>query len=110
MTTAESRWEIVIHQVARKDLKPFRHVLGDLEAKIAILETRPDAGEELTGSLKGVRSLKFSLRGVGECRVAYVKMTPDRICLLFLIASRESFYVEATRRLDTIRRSQAADS
>lgn len=70
MTPSDPRWEIVIHRIARKDLKPFRHVLDDLEAKISVLETQPDAGEELQGSLKGVHSLKFSLKGVGECRVA----------------------------------------
>ena len=109
MTSTESRWEIVIHRIARKDLKPFRHVLDDLEAKIAVLETRPDAGNELEGSLRGVRSLKFSLKGVGECRVAYFKLAPDRICLLFLIASRENFYAEATRRLEVRKKQQDLD-
>lgn len=106
MTLPEHRWEIVVHRIARKDFKPFRHVLGDLEAKISILETRPDAGEELQGSLKGVRSLKFSLKGIGECRVAYYKLSSDRICLLFLIATRENFYAEATRRVEAVRASQ----
>lgn len=107
--STEIRWEIVTHRIARKDLRPFRHVLADLEAKIAVLAMRPDAGEELDGTLKGVRSLKFSLKGVGECRVAYFKLAPDRICLLFLIASRENFYAEATRRLQAIRKSDDLD-
>ena len=82
--SAEIRWEIVTHRIARKDLRPFRHVLNDLEAKIAVLATRPDAGEELDGTLKGVRALKFSLKGIGECRVAYFNLATDRICVLFL--------------------------
>lgn len=109
MTLPDPRWEIVVHRVARKDFKPFRHVLDDLEAKISVLEMRPDAGEELQGSLKGVRSLKFSLKGVGECRVAYYKVSSNRICLLFLIASRENFYAEATRRVEAVKASQDID-
>ncbi len=107
--STEIRWEIVTHRIARKDLRPFRHVLDDLEAKIEVLETRPEAGDELDGSLKGVRALKFSLKGVGECRVAYFRLTPDRICLLFLIASRENVSAEATRRLQAIRNSDDID-
>lgn len=89
-----------------KDLKSFRSVQGDLLRKLAVLERNPDAGEELSGNLRGAWSLKFSLRGMGECRVAYNKLPDNRICLLFLIGPRENFYREALRRFEALQRRE----
>ena len=78
--------------------------MGELLRKLAVLERNPDAGEELTGNRRGARSLKFSLKGTGECRAAYVKLPDNRICLLFLVGPRENFYREAARRFDALQR------
>lgn len=104
MTADDQRWRVVSAKSARKDLVPFRSVLAELRRKIAVLETNPDAGEERAGSLLGTRSLKFSLKGMGECRVAYVTITDQHICLLFLTATRDNFYEQAVRRYEALLR------
>ncbi len=99
-------WRIVTARAARKDFTRFRSVTPELRAKIAVLRTNPDAGDRLEGALEGALSLKFSLKGMGECRVAYVKLPDNRICLLFLIGPRENFYREALRRFEALQRRE----
>ena len=79
---------------------------AELRAEIAVRRTNPDAGEHLEGALDGVLSLKFSLKGMGECRAAYLKLPDNRICLLFLVGPRENFYREAERRFEALQRRQ----
>ncbi len=59
------------------------------------LETTPEKGHRLKGSLRGVRSLPFSAPG-GAYRAAYI-IYHER-CVVFLIGSHEGFYALATRR------------
>ncbi len=79
---------------------------SELRSKIAVLRTNPDAGDRLEGALEGVLSLKFSLKGMGECRAAYLKLPDNRICLLFLVGPRENFYREAERRFEALQRRE----
>ncbi|MCL4515738.1 MAG: type II toxin-antitoxin system RelE/ParE family toxin [Firmicutes bacterium] len=62
------------------------------------LENNPTAGHELKGSMRGARALGFSLPG-GEYRAAYVILTEERVCLVFMVGPHEGFYEEAKRRL-----------
>lgn len=98
-----NQWSIVVARTARKDFVRFRSVTNDLRQKIGVLRTNPDAGERLEGPLEGVLALKFSLKGTGECRAAYLKLPDNRICLLFLVGPRENFYREAERRFEALR-------
>lgn len=75
-------------------------------ATIAILslEENPYRGHALKGSLRGVRSLEFSLPG-GEYRAAYVVLEAKQACLVFLVGPHEGFYKKAERRYAALRRS-----
>ena len=106
MVDQPATWQIEIHRLATKDLVRFRSVREQFEHKVSVLETTPDAGPPLTGLLRGARALTFSLPGMGECRVADVKLSGARICLLFVASTRENFYREAERRYEALLRSE----
>jgi hypothetical protein len=57
----------------------------------------------LNGSLKGVRALEFSLKGVAS-RAAYVVAEEERVCLVFMIGPHEGFYQKAERRVKALRK------
>lgn len=67
------------------------------------LEESPYAGHTLAGSLRGARSLDFTLAGV-SFRAAYAVLEEERTCLVFLIGPREGFYEKAVRRMMALRR------
>ena len=106
MSVNDQIWDVQLGKGVDKDLRSFRSVMGELLRKLAVLERNPDAGEELAGALRGARSLKFSLKGMGECRAAYLKLPDNRICLLFLVGPRENFYREAERRFEALQRRE----
>lgn len=91
-------FKLVLTRKAEKDLKKLRHDLKSALQQIKTLETDPFRGELLKGTLQGVRSLHFSLKGGGQYRAVYVILPDDTICIVFLIASRENAYDEAERR------------
>lgn len=76
---------------------------GAIEDILLDLGEDPYQGEPLSGSLRGVRSLHFSLKGSGEYRAAYLVLEDEGVVLVFMIASRENFYAEATRRHQALR-------
>lgn len=57
----------------------------------------------LKGSLKGVRSLKFSINGVAY-RAAYIVLKGERTCLIFMVGPHEGFYKEAERRAKSVKK------
>lgn len=73
-----------------------------LEA-LARLETEPYRGHALAGSLRGVRSLEFSLPG-GAYRAAYVVDSEARACIVFIVGPHEGFYQRAERRAAALER------
>ena len=89
---------------AEKDLKKYRAHRARVIAELSSLEQTPFAGHTLAGSLRGVRSLEFSLPD-GAHRAGYYVMVDDQVCLVFAIGPRENFYKEAQRRYDAIRRT-----
>lgn len=89
---------------AQKDLDDLRGFADRATNAILKLEADPQMGHELRGSLRGARSLEFSLPG-GAYRAAYVVLEKERVCLVFMIAPHENFYREATRRMAVLQRS-----
>ena len=70
---------------------------------IFALRDDPQKGHTLKGSLKGARSLEFSLPG-GAYRAAYYVITEDEVCLVFAVGSHERFYEKAERRAEALAR------
>ncbi len=101
------RYRVQLTRTAEKDLRDLRSFVGRVMRVLAQLETEPRKGHTLTGSLKGVRSLDFSLPG-GAHRAVYVVNDTERVCLVFLIGSHEGIYKLAERRYEALRRSGLA--
>ena len=91
-------YQVQLTNHAKADLKR----ISEADLKVVVrnlteLEENPHKGDLLKGSLKGVRSLKFSLSG-GEHRAVYYVITEDQTCLVFMVRPRERFYEAAERR------------
>lgn len=72
--------------------KISKHYQRNINKKIAQLETRPDIGKTLAGSLSGIRRIR-----IGDYRVAY-KIYENRLVVLLLKAGhRKDFYEQLTR-------------
>jgi mRNA-degrading endonuclease RelE of RelBE toxin-antitoxin system len=100
-----SRHEVEITSQAEKDLKRLRPWVDQAARAVLALEDDPYRGHTLTGSLKGARSLEFSLRADGAYRAVYVVLEAERLCLDFLIGPHENIYEKAERRVAALRRS-----
>lgn len=90
-------WTIQLTRQAKKDLDSLQSAREKALRAILTLEQHPLAGHALAGSLRGVRSLEFSLPG-GAYRAAYTVNAEHEVCLVFLIGPHESFYEKAQRR------------
>ena len=71
---------------------------------IRALEDDPLRGHPLTGSLKGARSLDFSLKG-GAYRAVYSVLDAERTCLVFIVGPHENIYQKAERRAAALKRA-----
>jgi len=71
---------------------------------VAELETAPLAGHPLSGSLRGCRSLEFSVKGSGQYRAVYIVLDDETVCVVFVVGTHENLYDEARRRVDNVRR------
>ncbi|HEY7031070.1 MAG TPA: type II toxin-antitoxin system RelE/ParE family toxin [Thermomicrobiales bacterium] len=100
-----SRYEVELTPQAEKDLKRLRPWVDQATRAILELEADPFRGHTLAGSLKGTRSLEFSLRAGGAYRAVYLILEEERTCLVFLIGPHENIYERAERRVAALRRS-----
>ena len=89
---------------AEKDLKDLRAYLPRVLKSLKALETDPFKGHTLKGSMRGVRSLEFSLPG-GAHRAAYFVVVDERTCLVFMVGAHEGFYDVAARRYEALVKS-----
>lgn len=97
-------WHVELTKRAEKDVRGLHPWGAQVLKAIAVLEDDPHHGHTLTGSLRGVRSLEFNLRGGGACRAAYVLIPEERVCVVFIVGSHEGFYDKAERRYEALRR------
>ncbi|PIP38644.1 MAG: hypothetical protein COX19_11685 [Desulfobacterales bacterium CG23_combo_of_CG06-09_8_20_14_all_51_8] len=65
---------------------------------IPYILSNPDAGEKLSGDLKGTLSYHFSAAGQ-QFRIAYVKDDGQQIIFIQMIARRGDFYSYLKRRI-----------
>lgn len=99
------RFTVTLTRQAEKDLKDLRPWTDQATRALLVLEDDPQRGHRLSGSLRGSRSLEFSLRGSGAYRAVYVVLREERTCLVFLIGPHENIYERARRRLEALGRS-----
>jgi mRNA-degrading endonuclease RelE of RelBE toxin-antitoxin system len=98
------RFRVTLTRDAEKDLKRLRPWTQQATNAILALEDDPYRGHVLSGSLKGARSLEFSLRGGGTYRAVYGVNEELRRCLVFIIGPHENIYDKAERRISALRR------
>ena len=106
---ASSGYTVEFTRLARKDLEALKSknaAAHDEAVKVlAALEDDSQAGHTLTGSLKGCRSLDFSVKGSGQYRAVYIEVDKDRVCVVFIVATHENIYREASKRVAAVRSS-----
>ncbi len=96
-------YRIRLTRQAEKDLWRLRSFRSKVVRALLALEQDPYKGHTLTASLRGTRSVEFSLPG-GAYRVAYVVLEEERACLVFLVGPHEGFYKKAEHRMEALRR------
>ena len=91
-------FQVVLTRAALKDLRSYRGDAATVKARLEILKSDPMAGHLLTGSLSGVRSLSFALRGSGQHRALYVFREMTGRSIVFLLGPHENVYDRGERR------------
>jgi hypothetical protein len=85
---------VELTRTAEKDRNDLRPHIQRVNEELLRLEDDLYAGHSLSGNLRNVRSLEFSLPG-GAYRAAYIVLEAERACLVFMVAAHEGFYDEA---------------
>ena len=98
------RFAVELTAHAEKDLRRLRPWTEQATRAILTLENNPYKGHPLTGSLKGARSLEFSLKGSGVYRAVYVVLDDSRVCLVVIVGPHENIYGKAERRVAALKR------
>jgi mRNA-degrading endonuclease RelE of RelBE toxin-antitoxin system len=99
------RFSVELTREAERDLKRLRPWTEQALRTILRLEENLNLGHPLTGSLKGARSLEFSLRGSGVFRALYVVLDDNQSCLVFMVGPHENIYDKAERRVAALKRA-----
>jgi addiction module RelE/StbE family toxin len=88
------------HPAVKKDLKKIDPAVGrEIKAEwIPKLLADPYCGDELTGTLEGIRSFHLKITGV-DYRIAYAVREDAFTLDVLMIGKRESFYKTLRRRL-----------
>ena len=97
------RFDIQFTREAEKDLVRLRPWTDEATRAVLRLADDPFLGHALSGNLKGLRSLEFTLKGSGAHRAVYVVFDVERVCLVFIVGPHENIYRKAERRLASLR-------
>lgn len=62
---------VELTKAAERDLKALWKISEEVLEHLRVLKREPEKGHLLSGSLQGVRSLEFALKGSGQYRAAY---------------------------------------
>lgn len=100
-----NRFDVQLTRSAEKDIKDYKDLQKHVLSEIRQLEDDPRKGHPLTGSLRGVRSLEFSLVD-GAHRAVYIVLEADQVCLVFLVGPHEGFYNRAKRKYEALQKAR----
>jgi mRNA-degrading endonuclease RelE of RelBE toxin-antitoxin system len=93
----------IIHLV-KDDLKRLKHQKEAAVNQIISLENDPiKKSKSLAGTLKGLRSFKFTLAD-GQYRAIFKILEDNKVCLLIIVGSRQNVYLEAKRRVKSLKK------
>ncbi len=102
---ASERYDVQLTRQAQKDLERLRPWTDRATQALLVLEGDPRRGHTLRDSLRGARSLEFSLPG-GAHRAVYVVLEAEGVCLVFIVGPHEGIYDKAERRWAALRRAR----
>jgi mRNA-degrading endonuclease RelE of RelBE toxin-antitoxin system len=105
METKNRRYRVDLTDGAKKDLKKLRQHREQIGEALERLETDPQAGHRLQGTLYRLRSLEFTVKGSGAFRAVYGVLETDAVCLVIIIGPHENLYERAQRRVEALRAS-----
>ena len=103
MATPNKRYEVLLTNAVKKDLKRLRTHRERIGEALGELETNPLAGHTLKGTLTGLRSLDFTVKGSGAFRAVYAVIDDDAVCLIIIVGPHENIYEAAQRRVEALR-------
>ena len=103
METANRRYLVELTDGAKKDLKKLRQHAEQISEALGRLEENPLAGHTLRGTLYGLRSLEFTVKGSGSFRAVYGVLDADAVCLVVIVGPHENIYDRAERRVAALR-------
>lgn len=103
MGSTNRRYAVHLTNAARQDLKKLRSHKDRIGEALGELETNPRAGHTLKGSLTGLRSLDFTVKGSGAFRAVYAVFDDDAVCLIKIVGPHENIYDVAERRVAMLR-------
>jgi mRNA-degrading endonuclease RelE of RelBE toxin-antitoxin system len=108
-TSSRGTCTVELSRETRRDLKQrqLRPHLTQILRALATLETDPYAGHALAGSLSGLRSLTFTVKGSGAFRAVYGFVDEDTVCLVIIVGPHENIYAKAERRVKALRSAGA---
>jgi phage-related protein len=96
-------YELRLTRNAEKDILGLRGLTEHATIELLALKHDPHKGHPLQGSLRGIRALEFSLKGVAY-RAAYVALVDEQVCLVFMVGPHEGFYEKAEQRVKGLRK------
>lgn len=96
---------VVFTREAEKELANLRPWSEDVLEVVMRLRDDPTLGHLLTGTLRGMRSLEFTVKGSGAYRAIYTILDDGQLCLVVLIGPHENVYKKAERRVSALRKS-----
>jgi mRNA-degrading endonuclease RelE of RelBE toxin-antitoxin system len=107
MDPTSRRCTVELSRETQRDLKQrqLRPHLTQILRALTTLETDPLAGHALAGSLRGLRSLTFNVKGSGAFRAIYALLDDDAVCLVVIVGPHENIYAKAERRVKALRSS-----
>ena len=99
-----SDYSIEIIHLVKDDLKRLKHQKEDAVNQIISLENEAiKKSKSLSGTLKGLRSFKFTLAD-GQYRAIFKILEDNKVCLLIIVGSRQNIYLEAKQRVKALKK------
>ena len=99
-----NNYSVEIIHLVKEDLKKLRHQKEAAVNQIISLEKEPSKkSKSLSGTLKGLRSFKFTLAD-GQYRAIFKILEDNKVCLLIIVGSRQNIYLEAKRRVKNLKK------
>ena len=95
-----NNWRLEIGSSAQRDIKRLGTAAeNEIDRHFAVINSNPFTGEPLHGVLHGFWKYPFNLRRTSY-RIVYQILKDEKVILIIMVGSRESFYKRLRKRLN----------